>query len=31
VKIVDITVFKKDLEGSGVEVRLLDWYSGDTK
>jgi L-ascorbate metabolism protein UlaG (beta-lactamase superfamily) len=22
----DITVFKKDLEGSGVEVRLLDWY-----
>jgi L-ascorbate metabolism protein UlaG (beta-lactamase superfamily) len=27
----DITVFKKDLEGSGVEVRLLDWYPGDTK
>ncbi|HVV28227.1 MAG TPA: MBL fold metallo-hydrolase [Rhizomicrobium sp.] len=24
----DITVFKKDLEGSGVEVRLLDWYPG---
>ncbi|HVW72696.1 MAG TPA: MBL fold metallo-hydrolase [Rhizomicrobium sp.] len=23
----DITVFKKDLEGSGVEVRLLDWYA----
>jgi L-ascorbate metabolism protein UlaG (beta-lactamase superfamily) len=22
----DINVFKKDLEGSGVEVRLLDWY-----
>ena len=22
----DITVFAKDLEGSGVEVRLLDWY-----
>jgi L-ascorbate metabolism protein UlaG (beta-lactamase superfamily) len=22
----DIAVFKKDLEGSGVEVRLLDWY-----
>jgi L-ascorbate metabolism protein UlaG (beta-lactamase superfamily) len=22
----DIKVFKKDLEGSGVEVRLLDWY-----
>jgi L-ascorbate metabolism protein UlaG (beta-lactamase superfamily) len=22
----DITVFKKDLAGSGVEVRLLDWY-----
>ena len=22
----DITVVKKDLEGSGVEVRLLDWY-----
>jgi L-ascorbate metabolism protein UlaG (beta-lactamase superfamily) len=27
----DITVFKKDLEGSGVEVRLLDWYPGDAK
>jgi L-ascorbate metabolism protein UlaG (beta-lactamase superfamily) len=27
----DINVFKKDLEGSGVEVRLLDWYAGDTK
>lgn len=26
----DITVFKKDLEGSGVEVRLLDWYQSDT-
>jgi L-ascorbate metabolism protein UlaG (beta-lactamase superfamily) len=23
----DITIFKKDLEGSGVEVRLLDWYA----
>ena len=22
----DITVFKKDLQGSGIEVRLLDWY-----
>ena len=22
----DIKVFQKDLEGSGVEVRLLDWY-----
>jgi L-ascorbate metabolism protein UlaG (beta-lactamase superfamily) len=22
----DINLFKKDLEGSGVEVRLLDWY-----
>lgn len=22
----DITVFKKDLEGTGIEVRLLDWY-----
>src|ERR1700679_2720080 len=22
----DITVFAKDLEGSGIEVRLLDWY-----
>ena len=22
----DIAVFKKDLEGSGVEVRLLEWY-----
>ncbi len=22
----DITVFKKDLAGSGIEVRLLDWY-----
>jgi len=27
----DINQFKKDLEGSGVEVRLLDWYAGDTK
>ena len=27
----DINAFKKDLEGSGVEVRLLDWYAGDTK
>jgi L-ascorbate metabolism protein UlaG (beta-lactamase superfamily) len=27
----DINVFKKDLEGSGVEVRLLDWYPGDAK
>jgi L-ascorbate metabolism protein UlaG (beta-lactamase superfamily) len=24
----DITVFKKDLQGSGIEVRLLDWYPG---
>jgi len=23
----DITIFRKDLEGSGVEVRLLDWYA----
>jgi L-ascorbate metabolism protein UlaG (beta-lactamase superfamily) len=23
----DITVFQKDLAGSGIEVRLLDWYS----
>jgi L-ascorbate metabolism protein UlaG (beta-lactamase superfamily) len=22
----DLSVFQKDLEGSGVEVRLLDWY-----
>ncbi|HEV2615709.1 MAG TPA: MBL fold metallo-hydrolase [Candidatus Acidoferrales bacterium] len=22
----DISVFKKDLEGTGIEVRLLDWY-----
>src|SRR5579859_88476 len=22
----DITVFKKDLEGTGIDVRLLDWY-----
>ena len=22
----DITVFKKDLQGTGIEVRLLDWY-----
>jgi len=22
----DITVFKKDLEGAGIDVRLLDWY-----
>jgi L-ascorbate metabolism protein UlaG (beta-lactamase superfamily) len=22
----DLTVFKKGLEGSGIEVRLLDWY-----
>jgi L-ascorbate metabolism protein UlaG (beta-lactamase superfamily) len=22
----DITIFKKALEGSGIEVRLLDWY-----
>ena len=27
----DINQFKKDLEGSGVEVRLLDWYPGDAK
>ena len=23
----DVTVFQKDLAGSGIEVRLLDWYS----
>jgi L-ascorbate metabolism protein UlaG (beta-lactamase superfamily) len=27
----DITVFKKALEGSGTQVRLLDWYPGDAK
>jgi L-ascorbate metabolism protein UlaG (beta-lactamase superfamily) len=25
----DIAVFKKALDGSGIEVRLLDWYPGD--
>src|SRR5581483_5485556 len=24
----DLTVFQKGLEGSGIEVRLLDWYGG---
>src|SRR5208282_5523027 len=23
----DTAIFKKDLEGSGIEVRLLDWYA----
>jgi L-ascorbate metabolism protein UlaG (beta-lactamase superfamily) len=27
----DVEVFKKALEGSGIEVRLLDWYPGDAK
>jgi len=27
----DIEQFKKALEGSGIEVRLLDWYPGDAK
>jgi len=27
----DIAIFKKALEGSGIEVRLLDWYPGDAK
>jgi L-ascorbate metabolism protein UlaG (beta-lactamase superfamily) len=22
----DLSVFKKGLEGTGIEVRLLDWY-----
>lgn len=22
----DVTIFKKDLEGTGIEVRLLEWY-----
>ena len=22
----DLTVFQKGLEGTGIEVRLLDWY-----
>lgn len=24
----DLTVFQKDLEGSGIEVQLFDWYAG---
>jgi L-ascorbate metabolism protein UlaG (beta-lactamase superfamily) len=27
----DIAIFKKALEGSGIEVRLLDWYPDDAK
>jgi len=27
----DVEVFKKALEGSGIAVRLLDWYPGDAK
>jgi L-ascorbate metabolism protein UlaG (beta-lactamase superfamily) len=27
----DIALFKQALEGSGIEVRLLDWYPGDAK
>jgi L-ascorbate metabolism protein UlaG (beta-lactamase superfamily) len=25
----DINIFKKDLEGTGIEVRLLDWYANE--
>ena len=25
----DPAAFKKDLEGSGIEVRLLDWYANE--
>jgi L-ascorbate metabolism protein UlaG (beta-lactamase superfamily) len=25
----DVTVFQKDLAGSGIEVRLLDWYANE--
>jgi hypothetical protein len=27
----DIAIFKQALDGSGIEVRLLDWYPGDAK
>jgi L-ascorbate metabolism protein UlaG (beta-lactamase superfamily) len=27
----DVAIFQKELEGSGIQVRLLDWYPGDTK